>query len=71
MNCITANENINHPPYLLASDIVPPVMLVNSLGMTGMMIPNPMTSISIVKKINPIAAFLFFIGERTKLDQFF
>lgn len=40
------------PPYLLASEIVPPVILVIRRGITGMMMPNPMTSIRMVKNIN-------------------
>jgi hypothetical protein len=61
INCIMANENIRKPPYLLASATDPPIMPDNNLGITGMIIPNPITSIKSVKNINPIAAFLFFI----------
>ena len=54
-NCASENANINHPPKSAATSSVHPVMLERSFGITGMMIPKPVTSISNVMKINPSA----------------
>src|SRR5690242_14542478 len=56
-NCIAAKEAISHPPQGDASDILEPSIPLSSVGMTGMITPKPVTSISRVTKMNPRAAF--------------
>lgn len=56
-NCMAANDASNQPPHGDASEIVEPNIPLNNVGITGMMIPNPVTSIRSVTKINPKAAF--------------
>jgi hypothetical protein len=43
---------------IAASEIPPPVNCEINLGKTGMIIPKPIISMSIVMKIKPSAAFL-------------
>jgi hypothetical protein len=55
-NWVIAYANVNHPPYLAASLIS---LWINSLinfGITGMIIPQPVISINMVMKMNPMAA---------------
>lgn len=58
-----AYENNNQPPYLDATLKPSPVSSMIKLGITGMMIPIPVMSISRVTKINPTAAFLDFMSN--------
>jgi hypothetical protein len=51
-NCMPAYANAIQPPQRAASLIVPPVRWVMSLGMTGMMMPRPATSMSNVTRMN-------------------
>lgn len=55
-----ANEKISQPPILEASLKPSPFKLSIKVGRTGIIIPNPMTSIKMVRKINDIDAFPFF-----------
>ena len=55
-NIIKAYANVSQLPYFAATVISPPVSCLIRPGRTGIMIPNPITSISIVININPSAA---------------
>lgn len=52
--------NMSQPPTVLASEISLPLNFSMSFGMTGIIIPMPMQSISIVEKIKPMVAFFEF-----------
>ena len=56
-NCIMANTEIKYPPHRLVSFIGMCLSSEMRLGITGIMSPQPITSIVMVTKINPIAAF--------------
>ncbi len=53
-----AKAKVRKLPYLEASETSTPLSWVINPGITGIIIPRPITSISSVKKIKPIAAFL-------------
>lgn len=60
MNWKNAYANINHPPIVLALLKFSPVNSIIKSGITGIIIPMPMTSSNKVMKIKPTAAFLLF-----------
>ena len=57
MNCIMAYENANQPPKIAARLSPSPVSSMMSSGVTGMMIPSPMVSISTVSSTKTNASF--------------
>jgi hypothetical protein len=63
---IAAKANINQPPYTEASLMPPPVNSIINLGITGIIIPKPITSINKVIKIKLNAGFLAVINSIDK-----
>ena len=59
-NCTRAYDAISHPPYLEASEILPPVNSWIRAGITGIIIPRPITSNKSVMNMKPTAALRFF-----------
>src|SRR5579862_598997 len=54
-NCIKAKTNISQPPQLAACERPSPVRAVMILGVTGMMMPRPIVSTSMVMKMKASA----------------
>lgn len=60
-NCMIEKENISQPLYNDALLKSLPTKWLIYLGITGNIIPNPITSNNRVMKINPSAGFLLFL----------
>ena len=58
-NCMLAYTKVNMPPYLDASLMLPPISSLINLGVTGIMMPNPMQSINRVMNMMIKGKLLF------------
>lgn len=73
-NCMPANAMSSPPPYAEASLKPSPVKSLINVGITGMMIPTPMTSTKTVTKMNMIADLPPFMPRMSALishDDYF